>query len=55
MAAHVLLKEKEEVKFDEERELIKLKTQLRQKIDVSSKIEEQFKERYKTDIEHKMD
>ena len=41
--------------FDEERELIKLKVQLKQKIDVGNKMEEQFKERYRTDIEQKMD
>ena len=53
----MLRKEVEEVQenFDEERELIKLRVQLRQKIDVSNKIEEQFKERYRSDIEHKMD
>ena len=53
----MLRKEVEEAQenFDEERELIKLKVQLRQKIDVGNMIEEQFKERYRSDIEHKMD
>ena len=52
----MLRKEKKEVQeFDEERELIKLKVQLKQKVDVGNKMEEQFKERYRTVIEQKMD